>query len=852
MVVSLASTVGGKVYCVNGGGLTSKNAAAWLEAKLTDKNKRRKKGGQGGTGGEGEIRLIQDFDFPEASNKLKTTRDGKYLLATGTYKPRMKVFDLEELSLKTERVTDSENVDFCILSSDWTKTLHLQTDRSLDLHTQSASHYRVRVPRHGRCLAYHFPTCDALVGGQGADVYRFNLEVGRFMKPFGMEGAAEYDGGEQGGVGGGLDAVTGVNAVDINPAHQLLCFGTETREGKGTVELWDPRSRSRAGILRLPYATLAANSVSSASLLQPRLPGVDEAGFSGVAVTSLANRNDGLNLAVGTSTGHVLLYDLRANRPYTTKDQGYGLPVKKVEWVESSPATADDADQEGGWVASADEKVVKIWGKDTGNNLVAINPPMPINDLHIYPGTGLVFLANETSPMTGYYVPSLGPAPKWCRFLDNMAEEMGETQETLLYDDYKFIDRQEVEDLNLSHLIGTDTLKPYMHGYFVDLRLYTKARAIANPFAYAEYRDKLVRDKLAAEQESRIRGAKKASGAAVAGVKVNKQLAKKMREAEERQAAADERQRKREAGEADDDVEMEDGEKRRRKKKKDQVEVPSLLTDDRFGELFQNPDFEIDEESREFQLLNPSTRPRRQEDDDDSDSDGDEEDESEDEQDRFGSDDDGDSDSSVEGNVGFDHQRRPIDPPKRPSNPTPSIRSASASSSSAAPRSRPTLVAADASDDEDLTATRSRPLASTSASLGADRAAQTFGQRARQAAGSSAAKRARQAEDAAAFASSTDDIIRGAPGGGMEMSFIPKAKSADEVAAKKKEVKQKKDKEKKDKGKFGSGLESRTGGQEREEGQREMEGEEGSGRTRMRKPMRSASNTKTKYLGTGR
>jgi len=60
MVVSLASTGGAaKIYCVNGGGLSSKNAAAWLEAKLSDKNKRRKKGGQGGTGGEGEIRLIQ-------------------------------------------------------------------------------------------------------------------------------------------------------------------------------------------------------------------------------------------------------------------------------------------------------------------------------------------------------------------------------------------------------------------------------------------------------------------------------------------------------------------------------------------------------------------------------------------------------------------------------------------------------------------------------------------------------------------------------------------------------------------------------------------------------------------------
>ena len=53
--------------------------------------------------------------------------------------------------------------------------------------------------------------------------------------------------------------------------------------------------------------------------------------------------------------------------------------------------------------------------------------------------------------------------------------------------------------LNLTHLVGTDALKPYMHGYFIDLRLYTKARAIANPFAYAEHRERLIREKLEKE-----------------------------------------------------------------------------------------------------------------------------------------------------------------------------------------------------------------------------------------------------------------------------------------------------------------------------------------------------------------
>lgn len=196
------------------------------------------------------------------------------------------------------------------------------------------------------------------------------MEVGRFMKPFSLEGSTEGpDGGESGsGVGGGLtgDKVLGVNAIDINPAHQLMCFGTETVQSRGTVELWDPRSRTRAGLLRLPYTSLMGSSQSSASLLQPKLPGVDDyLGSMGLSVTSLANKSDGLNLAVGTSTGHVLLYDLRANRPYQTKDQGYGLPVKKVEWIESGRQGAGDSEAEGGWVASADEKVVKIWGKET-------------------------------------------------------------------------------------------------------------------------------------------------------------------------------------------------------------------------------------------------------------------------------------------------------------------------------------------------------------------------------------------------------------------------------------------------------------------------------------------------------
>ena len=43
-----------------------------------------------------------------------------------------------------------------------------------------------------------------------------------------------------------------------------------------------------------------------------------------------------------------------------------------------------------------------------------------------------------------------------------------------VYDDYKFITRAELENIGLSHLIGSNLLRGYMHGYFIDARLYHK------------------------------------------------------------------------------------------------------------------------------------------------------------------------------------------------------------------------------------------------------------------------------------------------------------------------------------------------------------------------------------------
>ena len=36
-----------------------------------------------------------------------------------------------------------------------------------------------------------------------------------------------------------------------------------------------------------------------------------------------------------------------------------------------------------------------------------------------------------------YFVPSLGPAPRWCSFLEGLTEELEESTTPVLYDDYR-------------------------------------------------------------------------------------------------------------------------------------------------------------------------------------------------------------------------------------------------------------------------------------------------------------------------------------------------------------------------------------------------------------------------------
>ncbi|GAB4851743.1 hypothetical protein Ancab_031145 [Ancistrocladus abbreviatus] len=518
---------GVKMYSVTG---HHRSLATWLNPKKLRALRKDKDYMQ-------RVELIQDLRFETATTRIKATPDGEYLIASGIYPPQVKVYELREMALKFERHLDSEIINFQILTDDYSKLAFLCADRSVCLHAKYGSHYSLRIPRMGRDIAYDCWSCDLLCAASSPDLYRINLAQGRFLSPLSTRSPA-------------------LNVVSRSKLHGLVACGGED----GAVECFDMRERSAVG----------------------RINAVSPAGEDDEEVTAIEFDEDGgFLMAVGSSAGKVLLYDLRSSCPIRVKDHMYGSPILNIKWHHT-------LNTEHPKLITTDNHIVRVWDPETGEGLTSIEPTAgTINDICVFRDSGLMLLALDCSPIPSYFIPALGPAPKWCSYLENLTEEMEETAQTTIYDDYKFLTKEELERLNLTNLIGTKLLRAYMHGFFIDYRLYKKVKAIADPFAYDAYIEQRKKDKLEEMAKTRITVRRKLP-------KVNRSLASRLLENEE---AENERK---DADAAD-----------KKESKKKRGITTDILKDPRFAAMFENEAFEIDEHSAEYLALHPVASNKR-------------------------------------------------------------------------------------------------------------------------------------------------------------------------------------------------------------------------------------------------
>lgn len=428
------------------------------------------------------------------------------------------------------------------------------------------------------------------------EVFRLNLELGRYMRSYEVDvGGDDFTSAGGGALQGGINTGSVNTGAIAEESHNLLAFGTSL----GTVELWDSRARGRAGILLPPSDS-------------------DPNGDGRAEITALEFHRSGLTFGTGSSNGLIFLYDLRSPAPLLKKDQGYGYPIHTLNFLTPSSSSRQHLSEPK--VLSSDKRIIKLWDERDGTPWTSVEPAVDINSVAWCKDSGMILTANEGKQQHAFFVPQLGPAPKWCSFLDNLVEEMADDPNDpnafstnqgagTVYDNYKFLTPQQLRTLNLDHLIGrTNLLRPYMHGYFVAQRLYEEARLITNPYIWEEERARRVKEKIDTERESRIRGKKKIN------TKVNRKLAEKLLEREEKnerrkaQRALDKAAAVETEGALGENGEPEPAGPTQEAEEAEPSVSRGLLADDRFAKLFEDEEFAVDETSREFQALNPSTR----------------------------------------------------------------------------------------------------------------------------------------------------------------------------------------------------------------------------------------------------
>jgi len=497
------------------------------------------------------VELIQDFEMPTAAQCITMTRDGEHIIVTGTYSPIVKCYTTSDMALKFQRGLTCDVVAMESLSDDFGKLVFLQSDRTLNFHAPYGTHYSVRVPKFGRDMVYNWDNCDLYVCGTGDEVYRLNLEGGQFREPFQL-------------------GFEGCNKMHVNPVHPMLACGGE----QGHCEFWDPRNRKRINSLMINDLHSENNDI-----------------------TSLKFDQDGITFGVGTAGGFAHIYDIRSRKPLYTKEHQYGLPIVNILYHHTSRK-----------IITCDKKLIKIWDRDNssaqnmGKIMTNIETTANINQVIIASDnrqleSGLLMVAGEQGRIMNYFIPQLGPAPRWCSFLENLTEELEENTTTSIYEDYKFLTRYELEELGAIGLLGTPMVKSYMHGFFMEMKLYNKLRAVSKPFEFEEYRKQKIREKIDAKRESRIAIVKKAPVLPA----VNAELALKLLRKQDAEAKKLENKK----GKKKSGISNTEGEEVGAEAEEGEKNATKGLVDDRFRALFEREEFQQDENDEAFRLRNP-------------------------------------------------------------------------------------------------------------------------------------------------------------------------------------------------------------------------------------------------------
>lgn len=402
------------------------------------------------------LSLIQDFMFPSICHCVRISPDGNFVVATGGYKPQMRVFSLSNLSMHFERHLDGDALDMEFMDTDWTRVCLLTGARTLSLHNEGGLVCDLRLPSTTRAILRRPGTAD-LLGATRDGVDRISLDEGRFRDR--------------------LSVKCGVESVAAADVHTLVAAGCTD----GSVALFDMR---------------VEKEVASMSVFGERM-------------SAVAFSPDGARLSAG-GCGRVVTFDLRSADPLHVCDHRSDSAIGKIEYMDERRFLS--ADERTVRIIDGDIFVTGIEAPTHS----ATEAATTINDVTHVRRTGMILVAPSDRSVLAHFIPEVGQAPGWCAFLDNMADERQPGREAV--STFRFLTRERLERLGLEKLIGTKYLRAYMHGWFADARLVEKAEAAMAPFDYQAYLRNREVQHIESKRQPRVRIEKAEEAGESAGV----------------------------------------------------------------------------------------------------------------------------------------------------------------------------------------------------------------------------------------------------------------------------------------------------------------------------------------------
>ena len=442
--------------------------------------------------------LLQDFCMPTRIKKIWESRDRNFIFLLGEYPSQIKCLDVHQMSMKYSRFFRDEAIDGISLSDDYRKFAVLMRHRNLiEFHDQNGVHTTIRTKAQPNALFLNPLNDQILLPSFDTNaIERLCLKEGTKLPPYDITSKA------------GSAKSVGAQAICTLTEHNLDLVGCED------------------GVIRCFLGSESEGTQAVAPLSCATLPD----GLRAPITAITADPHNGFQFVVGTAAGNILLYDMRKSVPLLVKNHCNELPIKKIAFhlMDSFSRSLSGAGA-GHLICSMDSRSMHIWDDAQGETLTVVEPftapsgresksvfdytyrastPPSIHDFAFIAGdaqgtkhSGLIMLGMEQSAGYGLFVPHLGPAPRWCGYLDRLAAEKQDKpaadEVSPVQQEFVFISQDEFAELGLSpDKAGVDVIRPIMNGYLIDhthLRFLRNALEASKPYQKATKGSKLVK-----------------------------------------------------------------------------------------------------------------------------------------------------------------------------------------------------------------------------------------------------------------------------------------------------------------------------------------------------------------------